>query len=294
MARTAAKKNGSPEIEVMALQQETVTFCVKSITPFYCNRVAEKAKRELLLPRGRMTTAQKSANLKHDPLSEFRNSPYVQKGDAGPTRILMMATAFKGAIGQAAIDMPTAVARAQIDRLTYCVDQMIPIWGIPLLDMAVVRSADIGHTPDIRTRAFLPRWASRVRVRYTLPMLSAQSVSTLLSASGQICGIGDFRQQKGKGSNGLFTICDEDDPEYLEILAEGGREAQDAAFAEPDFSNGDSEDLYTWYVSELQRRGTARQAPEEQEEDAEEENGAIGFGEVDNGNGTELPPLNDK
>jgi hypothetical protein len=170
MAKTTDKSR-SVEIEVSDLQQEEVTFCILGETPFYCNRVTEKAKRELLFPRGRLTTAQKSNHLKHDPLEEYRNSPYCRKGD-GPTRIMMMATAFKGAIGQAAIDMPTAVARAQIDRLVYVVDEFVPIFGIPMLDMAVVRSADMARTPDIRTRARINKWASVVTIRYTLPMVT--------------------------------------------------------------------------------------------------------------------------
>src|SRR5215469_8361388 len=121
MARTTTTRKESSDIEVTKLEQGEVTFWLLGTTPFYCNRVAEKAKRELLLPRtGRLTAAQKEQNLKHDPDAEFRDSPYLRRpDDAGPTRVMMKATAIKGAIGQAAIDMPTAVARAQIDRLTY-------------------------------------------------------------------------------------------------------------------------------------------------------------------------------
>lgn len=255
MARSA-KTTKSAEIEIVELKQEEVTFCILGLTPFYCNRVAEKAKRELLMPRGRLTTAQKASNLKHDPATEFRNSPYLRRGD-GPTRIMMLATAFKGAIGQTAIDMPTAVAKAQIDRLTYVVDEYVPIWGIPELNMAVVRSADMAKTPDIRTRARLREWASMVTIRYTLPMLNDQKIGTLLSAAGMICGIGDFRQQKGKGNNGLFAIVPNDDPRFLRIVAEGGMVAQDEALKSPVCSDPETEDLLAWFYEEIERRGNA-------------------------------------
>jgi hypothetical protein len=266
MARTS-KKTASPEIEVMTLRQEEASFCILGLTPFYCNRVAEKARRELLMPRGRMTAAQKAGNLKHDPVAEFRSSPYLRKDNGGPTRILMLATAFKGAIGQAAIDMPTSVARAQIDRLTYVVGQYVDIWGIPQLDMAIVRSADIGHTPDVRTRAVLQRWASRVTLKFTVPMLNMQSVSTLLAASGLICGIGDFRQQKGKGNNGLFEIVPETNKEYREIIATGGLAAQDAALAEPECANPETEELLSWWEDEVKRRGATPEPEESEDED---------------------------
>jgi len=253
MAKSSAKDK-STELDIVELIQEEVTFCLLGNTPFYCNRVAEKAKRELLLPRGgRLTAAQKAQNLKHDPEAEFRSSPYLRR-DNGPTRIMMKATAIKGAIGQSAIDMPTAVAKAQIDRLTYVVNEYIDIWGIPLLNMEVVRMADQARTPDIRTRARIFPWATRVTIRYTLPMLSDQKVGTLLSASGMICGIGDFRQQKGKGSNGLYQIVPENDPRFLRVIAEGGMSAQDAALADPVCSDPETEDLLVWYQEEVARR----------------------------------------
>lgn len=249
-----AKATKSTEVEVVMLRQEEISFCILGMTPFYCNRVAEKAKRELLMPRGRMTSAQKAQNLKHDPEVEFRNSPYLRKGD-GPTRIMMLSTAFKGAIAQAAIDMPTAVAKAQINRLTYVVGDYVPIWGIPRLNMAITRSADMARTPDVRTRARIDGWASRVTIRYTLPMLNDKAVSTLLAASGMICGVGDFRQEKGKGNNGLYEIVPEDDPRFLRVVAEGGTAAQDAALANPICSDSETEDLLAWFHEERERRG---------------------------------------
>lgn len=252
MAKTTTKTSNA-EIEVQTLQQGEVTFCILGASPFYSNRVAEKAKRELLMPRGRLTMAQKANNLKHNPLEEYRNSPYLRRGD-GQTRIQMLATAFKAAVAQAAIDMPTAVSKSQINRLAYVVNEFVPIWGIPRLDMAIVRSADMNRTPDIRTRAKIDEWASLVTIRYVMPMLSERSVATLLSASGIICGIGDFRQEKGKGNNGLFEIVPKDDPRYLRIIAEGGMAAQDKALAEPECSNSETEDLLAWFSEEVAKR----------------------------------------
>lgn len=255
MAKAPAKQ-ASTEIEVVTLKQEEVVFYILGTTPFYCNKVAEKARRELLMPRGRMTTAQKSQNLKHDPITEYRNSPYLRKDDVvGPTRIMMKATAIKGAIAQAAIDMPTAVAKSQINRLTYVVGDYIPMFGLPRLNMDITRSADMAKTPDIRTRARIDRWASMVTMRYTLPMLNGQSVGTLLAAAGMIIGIGDFRQEKGKGNFGLFEIVSKTDKRWLDIVAEGSTKQQDEALADPICSDAESEDLLAWFHEERLRRG---------------------------------------
>jgi len=265
MAKTATTRENT--IEIVPLDQEEVTFCLLGITPFYCNRVAAKAKRELLLPRiGRMTQAQRADNLKHDPENEYRDSPYLRRHD-GPTRIMMKATAIKGAIGQAAIDTPSAVAKAQIDRLVYIVgretdeglhEEFIDIWGVPRLNMEVVRMADIGRTPDIRTRAKIYPWATRVTVRFTRPMLTDTKVATLLANAGMMCGIGDFRQQKGKGSNGLYQLVADDDPRYLRVIETGGLLHQDEALANPVCSDPETEELLAWYQEEILRR---RQQP---------------------------------
>lgn len=261
-----AKTSKTTEIDVVSLKQGEMTVWLLGLAPFYCNRVAEKAKRELLLPRGRMTSGQKSANLKHDPIAEFRASPYLRRDD-GPTRILMAATAFKKAIAQAAIDMPTAVAKAQIQRLLYVCEEYVPIWGIPRLAMNVVRMADIGKTPDVRTRARIERWATRLTLRYVEPMLTEAKVATLLAAAGMICGVGDWRQEKGSASNGLFTMVADNDPALLRVIEEGGLLAQDEALANPVCADSESEELLEWYTSEILRRGHGEKQAEPDEED---------------------------
>lgn len=260
-----AKTTKSAEIEVVSLKQGTVTFCVLGTSPFLFNRMAEKAKRELLMPRGRLTTAQKASNLKHDPVAEYRASVHRHVGD-GPTRLVMKTTAFKGALAAAATDMPTAVARTQINRLTYVVGEYVPIWGIPRLNMEVVRSADMNKTPDIRTRAKLAEWCSKVTLRFAEPMLSVNTVSTLLAAAGMIIGVGDFRQEKGKGNNGQFMLVSEDDPDFQRIMREGGQAAQDEALANPVCYDAETEELLQWFEEERARRFGAGAVEEDEPE----------------------------
>ena len=264
-----AKTTKNTEIDVVTLHQGEVKFCILGVSPFYCNRMQEKAKRELLMPRGRMTGAQKATNLKHNPIAEYQGSPYRRDGD-GPTRIMMASTAFKGALAAAATDMPTTVARAQINRLVWVVGYQVPIWGVPRLNMGVVRSADMNKTPDIRTRAVIDEWASEVVLRYAEPMLTPSTVATLLAAAGMIIGVGDFRQEKGKGSNGQFIIVPEDDPTYLRIKAEGGMAAQDEALDNPVCSDADTEELLEWFNTEYAKRTAGKTKAQEEPEDEDE------------------------
>lgn len=260
-----ARSTKSAEIDVLELKRGQMTAWLVGETPFYCNRVAEKAKRELLLPRGRLTTAQRATHLKHDPIAEFRSSPYLRQGD-GETRIMMVASAPKKAMSVAALDMPTGVARTQINRLVLVPEAYIPIWGVPRLAMDIVRQADIGRTPDVRSRAKIERWASRVTLAWAEPLLNEKKVATLLAAAGMLCGIGDWRQEKGGGSNGLFHLASEDDPELLEIIGAGGAEVQDEALRNPVCADSESEDLLAWFHAELQRRGKGSPAEEEETE----------------------------
>lgn len=266
MAKATTK---STEIEIVRLKQGEATFCLIGESPFIFNRMAEKAKRELLMPRGRLTSAQKANNLKHNPVEEFRNSVYRDPGN-GPTRLVMKATAFKGALASAATDMPTSVAKAQINRLVYVVGETVPIWGVPRLNMDVVRSADMNKTPDIRTRAKLMEWATVITLRYAEPMLNEHAVGNLLAAAGIQIGVGDFRQEKGKGSHGQFRQVNMDDPDFQRIMRDGGRAVQDEALANPVCSDQDSEELLEWFNEELNRRGVALPNTVEDEEGEEE------------------------
>jgi hypothetical protein len=279
-----SKGPDSSVMEIQPLGKNSVDIAIIYESPLIFNRMAVKVQRGLLLPSGRKNAAERAASLKHDPIEEFRASPYRLKSDKEPTLVGIPAGAFKKAMAQAAIDIPGA-AKAQIGRLTRVLalndENLIPIYGIPYLKMDVTRSADIAHTPDVRTRACIKRWAAVLTVTYTTPNLTQKTIVNLCSGAGEIIGVGDWRQEKGSGDFGLWRITDGDDPEFRQILTEGGRAAQQAALDNPMPYDIESEDLLAWYQSELvRRRGTEgeqrattsrkRKAAEEAAEEAEE------------------------
>ena len=79
-----AVKTQETEINVTKVNKGIVTCHILGTSPIILNRMSEKVRHELLLPKGRKTAADKAGTLKHDPLSEFRSSPYTNEGD-GPT-----------------------------------------------------------------------------------------------------------------------------------------------------------------------------------------------------------------
>lgn len=251
----AAKKETDSTIYVTEQRREKINFCILGTTPLIHNRMSQKVMQTLLCPPPRKNAAEKAQSLKHNPMEEFRNSPYTTKCESDPTFITLLSTMFKGGMMVAALDIP-GVAKTQIKRQVYLEGgHNVFLYGIPEMMMAVTRSADINKTPDIRSRAVVRKWACHLSISYTVPILNQQSVSNLLAAAGIVSGVGDWRQEKGSGNFGCYKLTTEDDPEFLEVIATGGRQVQKDALENPKFFDQETEDLYHWFEIETKRRG---------------------------------------
>jgi hypothetical protein len=236
--------------EVLKITTGTFECYVLGTSPIILNRMSEKVQRELLLPRGRKTEVEKATTLKHDPIAEYRASPYTLKDTKQPTLLAQLATAFKKALMTAALDMPGA-RKAQIGRLTWIEGEHVGLYGVPKLFMRTTRSADMNRTPDVRTRAIVPEWAARLEVTFVQPLITAQSVANLLAAAGITVGVGDWRPEKGAGNYGQFRIVDKDDPAFKRVVATGGRAAQQAAIDRPVCYDDETTELLSWYHDEI-------------------------------------------
>ena len=203
------------------------------------------------MTKGRKNATERATTLKHIPIDEYRASAYTLKD--GPTLLALMSTAFKGALRSAALDMPGA-KKAQIGRLTYIEGDYVGIYGVPKLFMAIVRSADMNKTPDVRTRAIVPAWACALRVTFVQPLIRAQAVVNLLAAAGITIGVGDGRPEKGAMSYGQFRITTKDDDEFKRILKEGGRKAQQAGLDAPVCYDDETTELLSWFDHERAQR----------------------------------------
>jgi hypothetical protein len=251
-----AKPKSTPAPEVSDILEVTTSTLVNHVlgtSPLILNRMSEKAKHELLMPKGRKNAVEKATTLKHQPIDEYRASAYVIKDDTQPTYLALMSTAFKGSLRSAALDMPGA-KKAQIGRLTFIEGDYVGVYGIPKLFMAIVRSADMNKTPDVRTRAILPRWAARVEITFVHPLIRPQAVANLLSAAGLTIGVGDGRPEKGAMSYGQFRIVAPNDPEYLAVIESGGRQAQQEAIEHPVAYDDETQELLSWFDHEKANR----------------------------------------
>lgn len=251
---TAAKGKSSETIEVADVQIGQIEVGIVGLNPLLHNRMSEKAKRTLLLGGGqRKTAADRAAALKHIPVDEFRSSVTIIDDDCAPTYLAIMGSAFKGAMMTAALDVPST-KKAQIGRLVWIEEHYAPIWGDVKLHMSVVRSSDINRTPDIRSRAISPRWASIITISFVRPTLTETGVINLLSAAGRTAGVGDWRPEKGKGTYGQFRVANTDDPDLLDIQ-QVGREQQILALKTAEPYDRETRELADWFESERKARG---------------------------------------
>lgn len=248
-----AKANTSDSVDILQVERGHIDVCVLGTSPIILNRMSEKAKRELLMPKGRKTAVEKATSLKHDPMEEYRASAYkLPKADA-PTLLAILATSFKGAMATAALDLPGA-KKAQIGRLTYVNGDYVPVYGVPQLFMSVTRSADMNKTPDVRTRAIVAQWACRLSVTYIKPLMRPQAVLNLLAAAGMSIGVGDWRPEKGKGNYGQFEIVSPDDERFVTVIESGTRAVQEQAMESPTCYDDETSSLLSWFEDERGKR----------------------------------------
>lgn len=249
----ARKESERGEITIELAQTASFTVGIVGLAPLILNTMSEKAWQELLAPAHK-GPADRASRLKHDPIEEYRNSAYMLRDADAPTLLAALPTWFKQAMATAALDR-SGVKAAQIKRLVRVSFDRMPLWGVPKLMMSIVRTAGQQKTPDVRTRAVLYHWATMLEIIYVTPMLRENSLMNLLASGGQTCGVGDWRQEKGSGSYGLYKVVPVHDPELLKIMETGARAQQQHAMDHPEPYDDDTARMLSWFKVEIPRRG---------------------------------------
>jgi len=249
---TKKKEEPTQTVQVARMTMGMVHLRIVGSTPLIQNKMSGKVKRGLLLGSKKKTAAERN-EIKHHPFEEMLDATEVMM--TGPTAIGLRTVALKAAMCTAALETG-GIKKTQAQRLLFMPGEMAPVWGIPKLRMDVVRSADINRTPDVRTRPILERWCAEFDVKFARPALSAVDVINLLSNAGELIGVGDGRQEKGKFAFGSFRVLmdGDDDEEWNEIVAEGARDAQLAALNEPECYDSEARELLAFYEDEVNRR----------------------------------------
>ena len=254
----ATKKNNTPtdtEIIISKLKIGKADIWIKGLTPFLCSAVSSKTIDSLLSPKDRKSAASKAQNLKHKMYDEFVDSMYQAReedGNLDKTRILGKAAMFKASMATAALEIPGA-KKTQIGRLVQVLGDYVEIYGVPCMHLSVVRNSGMDRTMDVHPKALIKDWCCKITVTFTMPTVSMNTVYGLLETAGQIIGVGDFRPEKGKGTFGMFTTCEESD--VKDIIKNGGLKAQDAAIKTPMFYDRETEQIYKLHQEYREKRG---------------------------------------
>lgn len=249
MAKAATEET---TISVVPLKRASVKLRIIGTTPMFQNRMAAKAQQQLLVGSRKKSKADRAA-IKHDPMREYRDSAEIQPG--GPTALGLKVIAVKAAMCTAALETP-GLTKTGTQRLLFMPGDFVPLYGTPQLRMDVVRSADINKTPDIRTRCYLPKWGAEISISFIIPQLSVSGIVALLCNAGVLVGVGDFRQEKGKGAFGSFRVLGEGekDAEWDDLIKNHARKAQLAALEKPAYADATTEDLMEFFHAEVKRR----------------------------------------
>lgn len=250
------EKDDVIELRVTALTQARIPIVVVGTTPLIMHEYSRTDVEALTYPPQRKNSAERAASMKHNPREEYRSAMSVTWDPESPTRLMVKREMFKAAICDAALDIPGAT-KAQIGRLVSIRMHQIPLYGIPRIRHDAVRNSDMKRTPDIRFRPIIEEWCAKFDLYYTIPLLNAHTVASLVVAAGMIRGIGDWRVQKGSGDFGQWRVTDEDDEEYQAIVAAHNIEAQDAALENPEPYSEQTRDLLQWFDQEVKRRRDA-------------------------------------
>lgn len=233
-------------IQITPLTQSEAKLTIVGNTPLYFNAMSAKAQRTLLVGGGKKTAAERR-ELKHNPEQEFRDSIY--KLPAGDTLLAFPAAGIKQAMATAALET-AGIKKTEVQRLIFLPQEKVHVWGEPLLKMDIVRSADMNRTPDVRTRAFLPEWCAEVTIRFMTPNFSLHGIVSLLANAGAIVGIGDFRQEKGRGGFGTFTVSPDGSDERIAEIKRQGRMVQMAAMHNPRPADEETAELMAFMAEE--------------------------------------------
>tara|TARA_R100001086_G_scaffold88214_1_gene43110 strand:- start:13 stop:789 length:777 start_codon:yes stop_codon:yes gene_type:complete len=256
----AVSSKKSDTINIEPLDYGLIKLRLIGTTGLYFHAMGGKAWRDLLTGGNKKTAAQRKRDgeIKHDVEREFRDSIYKKR--TGDTYLCFPVGALKQAMATAALET-AGIQKTSVQRLVSIPENEVQIWGQPYMKMDAVRSADMSKTADIRTRAYLPRWCSEVTIRYVRPTLNARSVASLLQNAGTLVGIGDFRQEKGRGGYGTWVVTGTDDmgqwQDDWDQITKEGREIQESAMQHPVCADELSQELYEHFKEEVIRRADA-------------------------------------
>ena len=202
-------------IEIPPIDIRTMDIKVVSDSPLIMHRWGAPSRQAILDKM--LGKAKTSARIAKDPVREFIDSMYWISGcpkeqtkegfeaaiESGEAKFGFPSVAFKAAACAAGYrakvmkDMVTMRGNLHID------DDFVEIEGVPTMREDIVRIAN--NAPDIRYRGEFPKWSATMTVKFNAGVVSDEQVVSLFNLGGFICGVGEWRPEKG-GSFGMYHV----------------------------------------------------------------------------------------
>jgi hypothetical protein len=216
--RTAAEQTAA-QLMARRARWARLNFWVIGVTPLICHAWSEKAKQEML---AKQVSAIKPGKEPRDPQADFLTSQYEMK-ELGEGVCGFPVTGFKKALIDAAhndkgIPKTDVMAGLWLNAVltpvrpalagAKCNMPLVRIWG----EQAVMREdmvrVGIGlrKTASFTYRAEFWPWAFNITGRINADLVSNDQLSFLVEEAGQICGLGDWRNQRS-GVFGAFRLA---------------------------------------------------------------------------------------
>ena len=202
-------------IEIPALDLETLTIRLIGNTPLIVHRFADKARKQILDKQ--QGVAKKAGKDKREPQQDYVDGLYYFPADEPkngtardpnkiPKRTGFPVTAFKNACAEVAKEIPdlaaTTVRKSFHIKAAKGSFDLVEIEGTPHM---VEHTVKIGMgTTDLRFRPQYDEWAVTLDIVKNGILTSAQVVN-LFEQSGFSVGVGEWRPQRN-GMNGQYSV----------------------------------------------------------------------------------------
>ena len=204
--KAATSKNGAapaaPRITIQRIGLEQINVPIVGTSPLIVHAFSAKAKLAML----NAMQGKKIVKEPKDPEVEYQ-AAFYRLEDGTPA---MPAGAFcKATVGGARFY--ASVKMTELKAFLRFVGEiggdgrmMVPITGEPYMREDVAK-VNRGLGTDLRYRPCFPEWSTTLQVIYPPPLLSRDSVLSLIDAGGMGVGVGDWRPEKG-GEFGTYQI----------------------------------------------------------------------------------------
>lgn len=200
-------------IVIPAINVKRFQITLVGDSPLIVHRFDEKSKKQIF---DKQTQKAKSGKEPKIPMRDFIESLYWLSGKPKEyteeafeqaikegAKFGFPAVAFKSSAVSAGYRAGVTKDKVTSNGAFHIEDAFVEINGIPQMREDITRVSN--GQPDIRYRGEFKDWEATFAVKYNASVFSAEQIINLFNLGGFVCGIGEWRPEKG-GSYGMYHV----------------------------------------------------------------------------------------